>query len=102
VSGDGPALEAGAATGNEYAIIRVEAAPKLEWPYYWHVFSELSTTRQFGMGVGPISVPAIREEAERDNLSPIETEALVEIIRRLDNHVVAKAAKDAERRSKRK
>lgn len=95
-------LQAQAADGNEFAIARVEAAPQLEFPYHWHVFSELTTTRQSNMGVGPIPVPGIWKEAERDNLSRTEAEDLVEIIRRLDNHVVAKAAKEAERRSKAK
>ncbi|NML04268.1 hypothetical protein [Sphingomonas sp. G-3-2-10] len=54
------------------------------------------------MGISPIPVPAIRLEAQRDNLTAAETEDFVEVMRRLDNHVVAKAAKDAERRSKAK
>ena len=58
--------------------------------------------RSVGMGVGPIPVDKIYDEAARDGLSRTETDDFVDIMRRVDNHVVAKAAKDAERRSKAK
>ena len=89
-----------AEAGNEKGVAFLSAAPKLEWPYYYHAFADLSTERQVGMGPGPIPYSAIRALAVEDNLTPSETETLKQVVRALDNHFLAKQAEKSRAHSR--
>lgn len=91
---------AAAEAGQPQAIALLEKAPRIEHPYYWHAFADLTTERQQGMGVGPIPYSAIQNIASEDNLSPTETAWLHYIIRALDNHYLDKQAKRLAKQSK--
>lgn len=88
--GDGPSLIADAEAGNQYARKLVQAAPKLEYPYHYDAFNELSTERHYAMGPAPIPVSLIEAYARRDRLSNIETNVFVYVMRCLDNHFLKK------------
>lgn len=93
---------AGVEAGNEFAIRQLEKSPKLEWPYHYHVFGDLSTERQIGMSAGPIPYSAVRDIAREDKLSAVETATLHYVVRALDNHFLAKQVKRIEAQSRAK
>jgi len=90
---------AGVEAGNPFAIAQLEKSPKLEWPYHYHAFGDLSTERQIGMSVGPIPYSAVRAMAVEDNLSRAEAATFHYVIRALDNHFLSKQAKRAEQQA---
>ena len=67
---------------------------------YLRAFRELSTTRQFGMGIGPIPWDRILLYAQWQGLDPDLTEALTVIIRCMDDVYLEWHAKDQERKRK--
>lgn len=75
----------------------VEKPETQEWlDYYWRAFLDLSTTRQIGMGAGPIPWTAINEWAARHGVTDIDDfEDLAFIVQRLDGeHLRLIAPKD--------
>jgi hypothetical protein len=77
----------------------VANAPKLEFPYHWDAFNELSSERHYAMGPAPIPVSTIEAYARRDRLTLIETDIFVFVIRSLDAHFLKKVADKNKRES---
>jgi hypothetical protein len=60
------------------------AAPRLEKPFYWDAFHELSTERAIGMTIGPIPMSKMWWWADHVGLTSSEARAFVAIIRQMD------------------
>ncbi len=60
---------------------------------YWKAFSDLSSDRDVGMGIGPIPWRAIHEWGLRNNIRGDDFERLVLMVRGLDAVYIEKQAK---------
>ncbi|WP_443024404.1 phage tail assembly chaperone [Sphingomonas sp. Leaf34] len=70
----------------------VANAPKLEYRYHYDAFNELSSERHYAMGPAPIPVSIIEAYARRDELTRIETDIFVYVIRCLDHYFLKQIA----------
>ena len=52
---------------------------------YFHAFLELTTSREAGMGLGPIPWHVIQNYCKHNDFSPAETEDMHVVIRAVDN-----------------
>jgi hypothetical protein len=63
----------------------ISERPKLEgYEWLWMSFLELTTCRQFGMGIGPIPWTATQKYAEANRLNQDEAWLLHKTIHRMD------------------
>lgn len=71
--------------------------------WFMHAFAELSTERDFGMGMGPIPASKIREHAREAGLDRDATRTFVDVIRALDREALAieRARVEAEQKTPR-
>lgn len=70
------------------AIEPPSADPALD-RWIMHAYAELNTERDFGMGMGPIPVSAIRGYAREAGLDPSASRVFVACIRALDREELA-------------
>jgi hypothetical protein len=90
---DGAETTQDAAKGDDYAIIKLAEAPKLERQLLWEAFWDLHTTRINSMALGPIPIDKMHWYADVElELDDDERRAFVWIMRRLDSHFIGKMA----------
>ena len=99
MEGDGASLlaDAEANPDNMFFQKQLEKAPKLEHPFYWNAFQELSTERHMGMSIGKIPISKMWDWAQFHDLTQSEAIALVYVMREMDNALFRIHAKQTEK-----
>lgn len=99
MEGDGASLLADAEANPENVFFQKQLAkaPKLEHPFYWNAFQELSTERQIGMSIGKIPISKMWDWAELNDLTLSEAIALVYVMKEMDNAMLRIQAKQSEK-----